>query len=256
MTSPARTPLVAGNWKLHHGIKASEDLARAVAAGMPTGGGVEVVLAPVYTALLTVHRALESTGIGLSAQDMHWDDQGAYTGAVSAPLLKDVGCTHVILGHSERRQLFGETDAHVRRKVGAALVHGLVPIVCVGETLEEREAGKTLDVVLGQLDAALETLSADALRRIVIAYEPVWAIGTGKVAKPSDAQEAHAAIRARLASRIDAGAAQETRILYGGSVKPDNATELMAQLDIDGALVGGASLSAALFLPIVRAALG
>lgn len=251
----SRTKLVAGNWKLHHGRAASAELARAIAAGLPSPCPVEVVVAPVFTSLATVHEALAGSGVGLAGQDLHWDDQGAFTGEVSAPLLKDVGCTHVIIGHSERRQLFGETDAAVRRKLGAALTHALVPIVCVGETLEEREAGRTLEVVLGQLDAALESISADALRRIVIAYEPVWAIGTGKVAKASDAQDVQAAIRARMAEKVDAAAAQETRILYGGSVKPDNAAELLAQPDVDGALVGGASLKADSFLAIVTAAL-
>ena len=250
----ARKPLVAGNWKLHHGLRASEDLARAVAAGAGSDGAVEVVVAPVFTALHAVGAALAGTGVGLAAQDLHWDDQGAFTGEVSAPLLADVGCSHVIIGHSERRQLFGETDANVARKVGAALRHRLVPIVCVGETLEQREAGKTLSVVLGQLDAALAGLGADAVGGLVVAYEPVWAIGTGKVAKASDAQEVHAAIRARVSETIDAGAAAALRILYGGSVKADNAEELMGQPDIDGALVGGASLKAEQFLPIVRAA--
>ncbi len=257
-----RKKLVAGNWKLHNTAAASEALAQAVVQAVGTGSGtgsgsgsVSVVLAPVFTALHAVRRVIEGSAIGLSAQDMHWEDQGAFTGAVSAPLLKDAGCTHVILGHSERRQLFGETDEGVRRKVGAALKHAPPPIVCIGETLAEREAGRTLAVVLGQLDAALaDVRDADVLERIVIAYEPVWAIGTGKVAKASDAQEVHAAIRARMAERIDRGAAERTRILYGGSVKPDNAEELMRQADIDGALVGGASLQAESFLGIVKAA--
>jgi triosephosphate isomerase len=249
-----RRPLVAGNWKLHHDNAASEALARAIAAALD-GSAVEVVLAPVYTSLAVVRRAIEETGatVGIAAQDLHWEDKGAFTGAVSAPLLRDVGCSHVIVGHSERRQLFGETDQGVRKKVLAALRHGLTPIVCVGETLAERESGKTLEVVLGQIGAGLEGLDAGALAKIVVAYEPVWAIGTGKVAKASDAQEAHAAIRAQIAE-IDAGAAAGVRILYGGSVKPDNAEELMAQPDIDGALVGGASLTAEQFVPIVRAA--
>jgi triosephosphate isomerase len=249
-----RKPLVVGNWKLHHGVRASEELARAVAEGAGKVPGVEVVVAPVFTSLAAVHAALAGSGVGLAAQDLHWDDEGAYTGEVSAPLLKDVGCTHVIVGHSERRRLFGENDEMVRRKVGAALVHGLVPIVCVGETLEEREAGRTLAVVLAQIDAALHGITGEALPRVVVAYEPVWAIGTGRVAKASDAQAVQAAIRARLAQRMDAAAAARVRVLYGGSVKPDNAEELMRQPDIDGALVGGASLKAEQFLPIVRAA--
>ena len=250
----ARRPLVAGNWKLHHGLRASEDLARAIADGAVGRAGVEIVVAPVFTALHAVVRALDGRDVAVAGQDLHWKDQGAFTGEVSGPLLRDVGCSHVIVGHSERRQLFGETDANVGLKVSAALAAGLVPIACVGETLEERETGRTLAVVLRQLDAALAGLGADALRGIVIAYEPVWAIGTGKVAKASDAQEVHAAIRARLAETKGVGVAAGTRILYGGSVKPDNASELSSQEDVDGALVGGASLDAASFLAIVGAA--
>jgi triosephosphate isomerase len=249
-----RTPLVAGNWKLHRTIAESVELARAVLHRLDRGTRTEVVIAPVFTALHAVHQALgEASRVGLAAQDVHWDDQGAYTGEVSAPLLKDAGCSHVIVGHSERRQLFGEQDDHVRRKVGALLSHGLVPIVCIGETLAQREAGETEAIVLGQLDAALDGLDADAVRRVVIAYEPVWAIGTGRTAKAADAQAVHAAIRARLAARFGASA-DRVRILYGGSVKPENAAELLGQPDIDGALVGGASLSADSFLAIVAAA--
>jgi triosephosphate isomerase len=254
VTSSVRKPLVVGNWKLHLAVRASEALARAIAEGVRGLSGVDVVVAPVFTSLAAVHRALQGSGVGLAAQDLHWEDAGAFTGEVSAPLLKDVGCTHVIVGHSERRQLFGETDDRVRRKIRAALTHGLIPIVCVGETLDERERGRTLDVVLGQVDAALEAFTGDMLRGTVIAYEPVWAIGTGKVAKAVDAQEVQAAIRARLAERIDSTAAAEVRILYGGSVKPDNAASLMAEPDIDGALVGGASLDAGQFLAIVGTA--
>ncbi len=254
MSSMNRTPLVAGNWKLHHGLRASEELARAIERGVPASCGVEVVIAPVFTALDAVHRVLEGSSIGLAAQDLYFEGQGAFTGEVSAPLLRDVGCTHVIIGHSERRQLFGETDSNVQRKVQAALAGGLVPIACVGETLEEREKELTLSVVIRQLDAVIEGLSPESLVRAVIAYEPVWAIGTGKVAKPEDAQAVHAAIRARIGERFGAEMASRVRILYGGSVKPENAADLMAQPDLDGALVGGASLSADLFLPIVKAA--
>lgn len=255
MSTATRRPLVAGNWKLHQGLRASEELARAVERGLPKPCGVEVVLAPVFTALDAVHRALEGSPIGLSGQDLYFENQGAFTGEVSAPLLRDVGCTHVIIGHSERRQYFGETDSSVERKVGAALAEGLVPIACVGETLEEREKELTLEVVLRQLDAVIDGCSSESLARVVIAYEPVWAIGTGKVAKPEDAQAVHAAIRARLAERSNVEVASRVRILYGGSVKPDNAADLMAQADLDGALVGGASLSADSFVSIVKAAM-
>jgi len=254
MSIPRRRPLVAGNWKLHHGLHASEALARSIAGGLSSPCPVEVVVAPVYTALATVAAALRGTSVGMSSQDLHWEDRGAFTGAVSAPLLKDAGCTYALVGHSERRQLFGERDEDVRRKASAALRHGLVPIVCVGETLEERERGATLDVVLGQVDAAFGDRDASALDQMVVAYEPVWAIGTGKVARAADAQAVHVAIRARL-TRMAPESAAMVRILYGGSVKPDNVVELMQQPDIDGALVGGASLEAASFLPIVQAAI-
>jgi triosephosphate isomerase len=211
-----------------------------------------VVLAPVFTALSTVASALRGSAIGLAGQDLHWEDKGAFTGEVSGPLLRDVGCSHVIVGHSERRQLFGDTDAAVRRKVEAALRAGLVPIACVGETLAEREAGATLAVVRGQLDAILQGLVG--AERVVIAYEPVWAIGTGRVARAEDAQEVHRAIRVRAGELAGGGVSAALRLLYGGSVKADNAAGLLAQPDIDGALVGGASLDAAQFLAIVRAA--
>lgn len=255
MSARRRTPLVAGNWKLNGTVGESVALARAILHKLDRASSTEVVIAPPYTALHAVHQALgEASRVGLAAQDLYWEDAGAFTGEVSAPLLKDVGCGFVIVGHSERRQLFGETDDTVRRKVGAALSHGLTPIVCVGETLEQREAGKTEAIVLGQLDAALSALDAGGLARVVLAYEPVWAIGTGRTAKPADAQAVHAAIRARLGTRFDAGAASGVRVLYGGSVKPENAAELLGQPDIDGALVGGASLKADSFLAIVAAA--
>jgi len=253
--SEGRTKLIAGNWKLHGDVETSVGLARAVMHRLERNDPVEVVVAPVFTALWAVHQALgDSARVGLAAQDVFWEDAGAFTGEVSAPLLKDVGCEYVIVGHSERRHEFGEQNEHVRRKVGALLGHGLSPIVCIGETLEQREAGETEQVVLGQLDAALEGLSADALRRLVVAYEPVWAIGTGRTASPEDAQAVHAALRKRIAERFDEPTAGELRILYGGSVKPKNAAELLAQADIDGALVGGASLDADSFLAIVDAA--
>ncbi len=253
-----RTPLVAGNWKMHRTIGESVELARAVLHGLDRDARVEVVVAPVFTAIWAVHEALCSyergeSRVGLAAQDVYWEPEGAFTGEVSAPLLKDAGCAYVIVGHSERRQLFGEQDEAVRRKVAALLSHGLTPIACVGETLEQREAGETEAVVLGQLDAALTGLDAGSVARVVLAYEPVWAIGTGRTAKPEDAQAVHAAIRGRLRERFG-DAAERVRILYGGSVKPENAAELMGQPDIDGALVGGASLKAESFLAIVRAA--
>jgi triosephosphate isomerase len=254
MTS--RTPLIAGNWKLHNTVAESQALAGAIAAHVGTGLSCEVVVGPVATSLSAVRATLDGSAVGLAAQNTHWEDSGAFTGELSPALLLDVGCSHCIIGHSERRQFFGETDAGVRRKASALLVHKLVPIVCVGESLEQREAGKTLDVVLGQVDAATDGLDAVALAPLVIAYEPIWAIGTGRTAKAEDAQEVHAAIRERLGELKGESWADTVRILYGGSVKPANAEELLAQPDIDGALVGGASLSAENFIPIIDAGVG
>jgi len=247
-----RRPLIAGNWKLHNDLAASVTLARAVVAGVDANTRAEVVVAPVFTALAHVRDVLKGTAVALAGQDLHWEPKGAFTGEVSGPLLADVGCELVIVGHSERRQHFGDTDERVRRKVEAAQRAGLRPIACVGETLEEREAGKTLDVVLRQLDAIVSDLPNVA--QLIVAYEPVWAIGTGRVASPADAQDVHAAIRARLVTLAGADAAGAIRVLYGGSVKPDNAAGLLGQADIDGALVGGASLDAGQFLGIIQAA--
>ncbi|MBW2508142.1 MAG: triose-phosphate isomerase [Deltaproteobacteria bacterium] len=248
-----RIPLIAGNWKLHNTIAQSQALAGAIARHVGGGLGCEVVLGPVATSLTAVAETLRGSAVGLSAQNTHWEDSGAFTGELSPALLRDAGCSHCIIGHSERRQFFGETDAGVRKKVAALLAHELVPIVCVGESLKQREAGETLPLVLGQVEAATEGLDAVALAPLVIAYEPIWAIGTGRTAKAEDAQEVHGAIRAKLAELKCESWANTVRILYGGSVKPANADELLAQSDIDGALVGGASLSADDFIPIIDA---
>lgn len=249
----SRLPIVAGNWKLNGTLDEAQKLATSIrdAYRRESWKGVEVVLAPVATALHSVASVLRGTPIGLAGQNTHHETSGAFTGELSPTLLKDVGCTHCIVGHSERRTLFGETDEGVNRKAAAAIAAGLVPIICVGESLAQREAGQTLDVVLSQVDAALAGIDLEA---VVLAYEPIWAIGTGKTASPDDAQEVHAAIRGQL--RESRGeVADGLRILYGGSVKPDNAASLMGQSDIDGALVGGASLKAETFVPIIRAAL-
>lgn len=248
-----RRPLIAGNWKLNKTVAESKALAGAIATHVGTGLSCDVVVGPVATSLTAVHTALRDSAVGLAAQNTHWEDSGAFTGELSPLLLLDAGCTHCIVGHSERRQLFGETDAGVRKKVAALLVHKLVPIVCVGESLEQREAGKTLEVVLGQVEAATDGLNAVALAPLVVAYEPIWAIGTGRTAKAEDAQEVHGAIRTRLAELKGESWAQSIRVLYGGSVKPSNAQELLDQPDIDGALVGGASLSPDDFIPIIDA---
>jgi triosephosphate isomerase len=249
----SRRPLIAGNWKLHNGVAEALALVEAV-RDATAAYKAEVVVAPVFSALYPVAERLRGSHVGLSAQDVYWESKGAFTGEVSAPLLKDVGCTYCIIGHSERRQFFGESDETVRRKVRALVAAGIRPIVCVGESLEQRDQEATLGVVLGQLLGSLAGISNDDLAQLVIAYEPVWAIGTGKTATPADAQAVHAAIRAQLSHERGAAFAAQTRILYGGSVKADNAEALLGQADIDGALVGGASLVVAQFAAIVAAA--
>jgi triosephosphate isomerase len=250
-----RTKFVCGNWKMFKTTGEARDLVRELAPLVEgLAGKVQVAVAPPYTALAAVADALRGTGIELAAQNVHFEKQGAFTGEISAPMLADVGVRHGIVGHSERRQLFGETDEGVRKKVGALLQAGILPIVCVGETLAEREAGRTLEVVSRQVRGALQGLPSNVVGPLTVAYEPVWAIGTGKTATTAQAQEVHAAIRGLL-RELFPGAADQVRIQYGGSVKPDNAAELMAQPDVDGALVGGASLKAADFSQIVKGAL-
>ncbi len=251
----ARIGFVCGNWKMFKTTGEARELVRALAPLVEgLAGKVRVAVAPPFTALSAVAEAIRGTGIELAAQNVHFEKQGAFTGEISAPMLADVGVKHGIVGHSERRQLFGETDEGVRKKVGALLQAGILPIVCVGETLAEREAGRTLEVVSRQVRGALQGLPAAVVGPMTLAYEPVWAIGTGKTATTAQAQEVHAAIR-QLLRELFSGAAEEVRIQYGGSVKPDNAAELMAQPDVDGALVGGASLKAADFSQIVKGAL-
>jgi triosephosphate isomerase (TIM) len=250
--SPApRRPFFCGNWKLNGSLAESVTLATDVRNGVATVRGADVVVAPSFTALHAVAKRLEDGPVGLAAQNCHWEDKGAFTGEVSATQLADVGCKYVILGHSERRQLFGELDAGVNLKTRAALRAGLAPIICVGETLAERDAGETLGRVQAQLDAAIADVAAADLARCLVAYDPVWAIGTGRTATPAQAQEVHAFIRARLAARHPELAAS-FRILYGGSMKPDNVRALMAEVDVDGGLVGGASLQAESFVRMVK----
>jgi len=260
VTSRDRTPLVCGNWKLHPAsIAAAEALARDVIATLrSTDGasppGVEVAIAPVFTALHAVAKVLTGSSVALAAQNTSGEEKGAFTGDVAPSMLLDAGCALCIVGHSERRQYYGETDAGVSKKRQALLAVGLRPIVCVGEQLAEREAGRAQEVVLQQIDGCFDGADAASLARCVIAYEPVWAIGTGKVAQPEDAEHMHRAIRARIASRFGDKAGAAMRILYGGSVKAENAAELMSEPDVDGALVGGASLDGKGFAAIVRAA--
>ncbi len=246
-----KRPLIAGNWKMNQGTSAGRDLARAVAAQASKAPNADLVVAPPFVILAAVAAELQDSPVQVAAQNMHEQPSGAFTGEVSSEMLRDAGCSWVILGHSERRQYFGETDAGVAAKTKAALAAGLRPIVCVGETLEEREAGKTMEVVSRQLGAFIEHLRSQP-GVAVIAYEPVWAIGTGKVATPAQAQEVHAAIRAQLRT-ASPDLAEQTRVLYGGSVKPSNAAELLGCEDIDGALVGGASLDAEGFVQIAAA---
>ena len=250
-----RRPLIAGNWKMHGTRAEAERLLSALRAALDGVSGREVVIAPPFTVLETAARVLAGSSLRWAGQDCHWEAQGAFTGEVSAPMLKDLGCSYVIVGHSERRQYFGETDDTVRRKVVAAQAAGLCPIVCVGETLAERERGETLSTVARQVRAVLgDQQDAATVREMVIAYEPVWAIGTGRTASPDQAQEVHGAIRRLVAERFGEQTAGAVRVLYGGSVKAESTAGLMAQPDIDGALVGGASLQAAAFASIVSLA--
>lgn len=239
-----RKPMIAGNWKLHKTISEATSLVSELIPAVASNQNVEIVVAPVYTALSKVAETLADSNIKLAAQNCYPEPQGAFTGEVSPLLLKDAGCEYVIIGHSERRQLFAETDESVNSKALALAESGLGTIFCIGETLEERESGKMFDVLRQQVTAGLKDLTANQMQTVVVAYEPVWAIGTGKVATDEQAQEVHAFIRGLLAELYDAQTAAATRILYGGSVKPGNVDGLMTQPDVDGALVGGASLNA------------
>ena len=248
-----RRPIVAGNWKMHGSRAETAGLIEELLGGVPAKPVAACVICPPFVYLHEAARLLRDSVFSLGAQDVCADTQGAYTGEISAAMLKDVGCEYVIVGHSERRLLYRESDQLVARKFGAAHARGLVPILCIGEQLADREALRTREVVARQLDAVLELCGAGALGQGVIAYEPVWAIGTGRNATPDQAQEVHAFIRARIGER-DAKIAAATRILYGGSVKAGNAAELFAMPDVDGGLIGGASLKADEFLTILAAA--
>lgn len=247
-----RVPILAGNWKMNKTASEARDLASRL---LPLVAGVkdrEIVLAPPFTALAAVAEATKGTSLALSAQDLFWEEKGAFTGQISAEMLLDLGCKYVIIGHSERRQFFGETDATVQKKLRQALNKGLLPIVCVGETLAEREAGKAHEVIERQLLGALANVTVAEMQKVVLAYEPVWAIGTGKTATPEQAQEIHAFIRAKITGLYNNETADAVRIQYGGSVTPENVSSLMAMPDIDGALVGGASLKPESFAALVN----
>jgi triosephosphate isomerase len=247
-----RIPLIAGNWKMYKTIGEAAELVEGLLRELTDTSDREVLICPPFTALHALSPLVQQSPIALGAQDMHYEQQGAFTGAISPVMLKDVGCQYVLVGHSERRAIFGENDELINRKLRAALANGLKPILCVGETKPQRDAGQAEDVVIGQVRAGLAGVDAAGLGQAVIAYEPVWAIGTGDTATPADAQAMHATIRRTIAELYDDTAADRLRIQYGGSVKPDNVDELMSQPDIDGALVGGASLKADSFLRIVR----
>jgi triosephosphate isomerase len=247
-----RTPLVVGNWKMHGGISEARALATAVRDGLKRPRGVEVAVCPPFTALPAVGEALAGSPIAWGAQNCHWQDKGAFTGEIAPGMLVELGCRFVLLGHSERRHVFRETDEEINRKVMAALRHGLVPLLCVGETEEERRQGLTFTVVEGQLRAGWAGLGADEIARSVLAYEPVWAIGTGVNATPAQAAEVHGYLRGLVSELASKDVAQSLRILYGGSVKPDNAAELTQEPDIDGSLVGGASLQPQSFITIAK----
>jgi len=249
-----RVPLIAGNWKLNLGPADASAVARALVPAVADRGDVEVALFPTALSLAAVVEATAGSGITVGVQEIHHAPSGAYTGTNSAPMAREAGCTWALIGHSERRQLFGETDEGVQYKVRAALDAGLLPMVCVGETLAQRDSGQVESVITDQLAKALGTLRPDEVATVTFAYEPVWAIGTGRTASPAQAQDAHAALRGHLRGRYPGFVAGQCRILYGGSVKPGNAAELLTCADIDGALVGGASLKADSFAGIVSAA--
>jgi len=247
-----RTPVIAGNWKMFKKSGEARSLIDSLIPLVRGTSGVEIVVAPVFTVLAGVRSALSSSNIHLAAQDCFWEEEGAFTGEISPGMLLDAGCSHVIIGHSERRQYFGETDATVNRKIKAAKTAGLTVLFCIGETLEQRESRQTFAVIERQVVEGLAGIDSGQMARIVIAYEPVWAIGTGKTATDDQAQEVHSFIRTLLNRLYDRSTADATRILYGGSVKPENIKGLMQQPDIDGALVGGASLKPESFAAIVN----
>ncbi len=249
-------PLIAGNWKMYKTVGEAVKYVKEFRSLVKDVVDVEIVLAPTFTALHAAAEAARNSNISIAAQDLHWEREGAFTGEVSASMLREAGAEYVIIGHSERRTLFGETDASVNRKTMAAVAGGLTPIVCIGETLDQRDRGETLAILDRQIKDGLDGVTGDQIAQLVIAYEPVWAIGTGRNATPAQAGEAHAHIRARLRQWFGGNAADQCHILYGGSVKPDNIRELSSLADVDGALVGGASLDVKSFFEIVNRSRG
>ena len=246
-----RHPFIAGNWKMFKTVHEAVVYVKEFRSLVKDIEDVEIVVAPTFTAVHACAEAARNSRVGIAAQNLHWEREGAFTGEISGPMIKEAGAEYVIIGHSERRTLFGETDEAVNRKVRAAIAANLIPIACIGETLAEREAGATLSVLDRQIKAGFDGITGDQVGALVIAYEPVWAIGTGRTATAGQAQEAHAHIRQRLRQWFGGPAADECHVIYGGSVKPDNTKELLGQPDVDGALVGGASLDIKSFFEIV-----
>jgi triosephosphate isomerase len=249
-----RTPFIAGNWKMFKTVAEATAFVTDLRAAVKGARGVQIVVGPPFTAIHASAQAARGSNIEVAAQDLHWEKQGAFTGEISATMIREAGATYVIIGHSERRQLFGETDAIVNRKVQSAIAQGVTPIMCVGETLDERERNETLAILDRQIKDGLDGVTSEQLAALVVAYEPVWAIGTGRNATAAQAQEAHAHIRTRLRQWFGGDAAAKCRVIYGGSVKPDNIRDLIAEPDVDGALVGGASLEVKSFAEIVARA--
>jgi len=249
-----RKKVIAGNWKMNMDLHQSQKLVSEIINGLGKDTKADVIVCPPFTSLSEASSLLKDTHIKLGAQNMHFEESGAFTGEISADMLKSVGCEYVILGHSERRVIFNESDKMINKKVKTALAKGLKPIFCVGELLEQRESGETMKVISAQVEKGLEGITSEQIKNIIIAYEPVWAIGTGKTATPQQAQEVHSFIRELAAKKFSASAAENLIIQYGGSVKPENSGELLSQKDIDGALVGGACLKADSFLGIIASA--
>ena len=255
MTMTNQKPFIAGNWKMYKSSTEAVELVSELQEKYDEFEGAQVVVIPPFTALCDVHITLQGSPIQIGSQNVYWEDEGAYTGEISAPMLKDIGCTYVVIGHSERRQYFGETNTTVNRKIKAALAHDLTPIMCIGESLKERENGETINLVQTQISEGFEGFDAGTVRKIIIAYEPIWAIGTGLTATPEQAQEVHAFIRKELSEKYGNDTGACAIILYGGSVKPANTFSLLKEKDINGALVGGASLSAESFIEIAKEAI-
>jgi len=247
-----RRPIIAGNWKMNKGIHEAIDLVNKIKRSVYSIENVDIVVCPPYTALSEVYELVMETNIALGGQDIYWEKEGAFTGEISCAMLKDAGCKYVIIGHSERRAYFHETNETVNRKIKAALASGLLPIMCVGETLSERKAGKAFDIIKDHVENGLKGIDEEEMAKVIIAYEPVWAIGTGVNATKDEAEEAHKYIRGLLSGLYSRDLAESVRIQYGGSVKPDNIRELINEPDVDGALVGGASLKAESFVEIIK----